>query len=77
MAGQSLNIISIVLFIVAGFRAQTTVGIETCSETIRKVCDCLFHPVFTIRCSHKSLYDYPDLKTIQVRLCSRLNCFSY
>lgn len=66
MGDHNLNVFSIILLIVAGFNTRTTFGIEICSETIRTVCDCLFYPVFSVRCSHKSLYDYPDLKTIQV-----------
>lgn len=68
MGDHNLKVFPFVLVIVAAFGVNKAFGIEPCSETIRNVCDCLFYPFFTVRCTHKSLYEYPDLKTIQVRM---------
>lgn len=55
-----------IFFILTAVGIQNSNGIESCSEKIRQMCDCVYYPIFTVRCSHKSLSEYPDFNTIQV-----------
>ncbi|XP_055298039.1 protein artichoke [Sitodiplosis mosellana] len=57
--------ISWIVFVLTAFGIHNSIGIELCTEKIRQVCDCFYYPVFSVRCSHKSLSEYPDFNTIQ------------
>lgn len=64
---SSIAAVSIVFLIIVNIQIEPTIGIEPCSDTIRMVCDCVHYPTFSVRCSHRNLYESPDLKSIQVR----------
>lgn len=66
MGDHSSIAVSIVFLIIVHFQIQMSNGIEPCSDTVRMACDCFYYPTFSIRCSHKSLYEYPDFKSVQV-----------
>lgn len=64
-----LTISSIVLVFIT-FGIHNSVEIESCSEHIRQVCDCFYYPLYTVRCTHKNLLEYPnDFLYFQVILC--------
>lgn len=74
MGDHSSLAFSILILIIVHFQIQQSIGLEPCSDTVRMVCDCLHYPTFSVRCSHKSLYEYPDFKSIQVwnKICYRI-----
>lgn len=56
----------ITFLIIVNSHIKSSNAIEPCSDTIRMVCDCFYYPTFSVRCTNKNLYDYPDLKSVQV-----------
>lgn len=54
------------LLIIVSFQIETSIALEPCSDAVRMVCDCFYYPTFSVRCTNKNLYEYPDLKTVQV-----------
>lgn len=68
MGDQKVNIYSLLFFTVIGFQIKAAIGYEPCPATIQSVCDCFLYPFFSVKCTHKNLYEYPDLKTIQVNM---------
>ncbi|XP_031629345.1 insulin-like growth factor-binding protein complex acid labile subunit [Contarinia nasturtii] len=57
------NLLAILVVSTVGL--QKPIGIQTCSDDIRQVCDCFYYPILSVRCSHKNLSEYPKLSAIQ------------
>lgn len=66
MGDHSSVAVSIVFLSIVNFQIQMSNGFEPCSNAVRMVCDCFHFPTLSIRCSHKSLLEYPDFKSVQV-----------
>lgn len=60
--------ILLAILVVSTVGIQQPIGIQACSNNIRQVCDCIYYPILSIRCSHKNLSEYPDFSVIQVIL---------
>lgn len=58
--------IAVALLMILNCEIESSIAIEPCSDAVRMVCDCFYYPTFSIRCTNKNLYDYPDLKSVQV-----------
>lgn len=62
--------------IVAICAVQKSTGIQTCSGNILQFCDCFYYPFLTVRCSHKTLKEYPDFGSIQVNFVTSFWCWT-
>lgn len=62
---KSINILLTVAIVVACV-IKNAAGVQTCSENISQFCECFYYPFFAVRCSHKTLKEYPEFGSIQV-----------